>query len=406
MFPTRFNPQLFLIHPGCHWTRACGDSSLFRMLNRVILLVVIGAALTAALLYSQRPAGALKVSGFIESDEIRVGSRVGGRVKSVLIDEGSDVRQGEPLIELEPYQLIEQRESAQAQLAQAQADFERLSKGYRPEEIAESQAAFDQLAAARDRLADGEEDIAAAQASLELAEAQNELATLKYKRTESLFAKNNASQADMDQATSELRVARATVRVREEELAKLKRTRPTEIKEADARMEEARQEWLLRQHGYRDEDKAKAQAAVEAARATLAAIQVQIEELTIRAPAAGTIEAVDLRPGDLVGANTPAVSIAERDRLWVRAYVPESHLDVRIDRPVTIMVDSFPGRQFKGRVTYVARQAEFTPGNIQTPEERSKQVFRIKVTIEEGRDELRPGMAADVSFDSEPPAAR
>jgi multidrug resistance efflux pump len=369
------------------------------MIKRILPLLLLCAVLIGGLLYSQRRAGPLKVSGFIESDEIRVGSRVGGRVQKILVQEGDDVHKGQPLVELEPFNLDEQRSQAVGVLAQSQADYERLAEGYQREEIEQSKARLDQLIAARDRLAEGEEDIAAAEANLQLAQAQLELAKLKYARTEGLFAKNNASQADMDQMTSELRVARATVRVREEELAKTRRTRPSDIKEAEAKVEEARQEWLLRDRGYRREDKDRAKAAVEAARAALQAIERQLEELTVRAPAEGTIDAVDLRPGDLVGANTPAITMIEKGRMWVRAYVPENHLDIRTGQQVGVTVDSLPAARFKGRVIYISRQAEFTPGNVQTPEERSKQVFRIKVLLEEGLDVLRPGMTADVWFD-------
>lgn len=366
------------------------------MLKRSLGMIAVAALLFAGLVYSQRQSPLLKVSGFVESDEIRIGSRVGGRVARVLVEEGDIVRQGQSLIELEPFQLYDQQAQARGELAQAEAEFARLTTGYRVEEIAQAKAREDQLSAARDQLGDREEDIAAAKANLDLAESQRELAQLKYDRTEKLFAKNSASQSDMDEVTSELRVARATVNVRQEELAKVERTRPSEIKEAEARFEEARQERLLRERGYRDEDRRKAEAAVTAARAALAAIDRQIDELTIRAPSNGSIEAVDLRPGDLVGGGTPAVSMIESGRLWVRAYVPENHLDVEVGRQVTVTVDSFPKKRFKGRVTFVARQGEFTPNNIQTPEDRSKQVFRIKVMLEDGFDVLRPGMAGDV----------
>jgi membrane fusion protein YbhG len=370
------------------------------MFKRTLVAICVCAALAGGLFISQRRTGPLKVSGFVESDEIRVGSRVGGRVKSVLVEEGDEVPVGRKLVELEPFQLFEQRAQARGELAQAQADADRYQDGYQVEEIEQSHAKFDQLAAARDRLADGEEDIAAAQANLDLAEAQLDLAKTKYNRTESLFGKNSAAQNDMDQASSELRVARATVRVRQQEFAKVKRSRPSDLKEAEARVEEARQEWLLRKGGYRKEDKARAEAALAAAKASLAAIERQIEELTILAPAAGTIDAVDLRPGDLVGANTAAISMIERDRLWIRAYVPENRLDVKVGHPVKISVDSFPGKEFKGHVTFVSQQAEFTPGNVQTPEDRSKQVFRIKVLLDEGLGLLRPGMVGDVVLDS------
>ena len=139
------------------------------------------------------------------------------------------------------------------------------------------------------------------------------------------------------------------------------------------------------------------------ASAAEAAIRRQIEELRIVAPVEGTIEAVELRPGDLVGAGTPVISIMDTSHLWIRAYVPENRLDLHIGDQVPIRVDSYPDDTFQGRISFVARQAEFTPGNIQTPEERSKQVFRTKITLLDGLDRLRPGMSADIWLDKDAP---
>jgi multidrug resistance efflux pump len=91
----------------------------------------------------------------------------------------------------------------------------------------------------------------------------------------------------------------------------------------------------------------------------------------------------------------------DSSRLWVRAYVPENQLDLAIDQPVWVTVDSYPDDRFRGHISFIARKAEFTPSNVQTPEERSKQVFRIHVTLDEGLDRLRPGMSADVWLEDE-----
>jgi multidrug resistance efflux pump len=123
--------------------------------------------------------------------------------------------------------------------------------------------------------------------------------------------------------------------------------------------------------------------------------------LNVVAPLEATVEAVDLRPGDMISPNAPVLSLMDTSRLWVRAYVPENHLDLSIDQPVAVTVDSFPDTRFRGHISFVARQAEFTPSNVQTPEERSKQVFRIHVTLDEGLDRLRPGMSADVWLEEE-----
>jgi multidrug resistance efflux pump len=152
----------------------------------------------------------------------------------------------------------------------------------------------------------------------------------------------------------------------------------------------------LAANGYRKEDVEQARAMRDAAKAELSAIGQRVRELTIVSPTSGIIEALELQPGDLVAASAPVLSIMDDSRLWVRAYVPESRLDLAVDDPVWVSVDAYPGERFAGRVSFVSRQAEFTPSNIQTPEERSKQVFRIKVTITQGRDRLRAGMAADV----------
>jgi multidrug resistance efflux pump len=152
----------------------------------------------------------------------------------------------------------------------------------------------------------------------------------------------------------------------------------------------------LLEAGARKEDLAEARAMVASARAAVAAIQRQIAELSVRAPLDSVVEAVDLRPGDLIAPNAPLIALSDPSELWVRAYVPENRLDLRLGRQVAVRVDSFPGRRFAARISFISRTAEFTPSNVQTPEERSKQVFRIKATLEEGLDVLRAGMAADV----------
>ena len=126
--------------------------------------------------------------------------------------------------------------------------------------------------------------------------------------------------------------------------------------------------------------------------------------MEIHAPAECVVEALQLEPGDLITANQPVIALLDNKQLWVRAYVPEAMLGwVRAGQELEIVVDSFPKRRFKGRVGFIARQGEFTPDNVQTPEERSKQVFRIKVDLEEGLDVLSgPGMAADVFLKAPP----
>jgi len=370
--------------------------------KRGIALVVLAAVAIGLLIYSQYKPSPFRVSGFVEAYEIRTGSRVGGRVQKVFIDEGARIKKGELLVALEPFDLKERRAQAQGDLAAKTDEYEKLVKGFRPEEIAQAKAAYDQLAAKLAELQHGprKQEIVAAEAQVRLADAELVLSQQQLDRVERAFTSKATTQEDMDEATTALRVARATLEARRADLALLKEgTRLEQIDQAKAHLEEARQEWLLRKNGYRPEDIAEAKAATESAQAALKAIEQQLAELNVVAPLDAVVEAVDLRPGDMISPNAPVLSLMDMSRLWIRAYVPENRLNVHIDQPVWVTADSFPGKRFRGRITFIARQAEFTPSNVQTPEERSKQVFRIRVTLDEGLDELRPGMSADVWFD-------
>ncbi|MBC8107424.1 MAG: efflux RND transporter periplasmic adaptor subunit [Anaerolineae bacterium] len=317
------------------------------MIPRILLVLVIIGVLVGVLLYSQSRPQSDHVSGFIEADEIRVASRVGGRVAKTLAREGERVKRGDPLIELEPYDLLHRQAEAKAKRDELAAKLAKLKAGPRRQEIA------------------------AAQARVDAAAASTQLARITYERVKSSSESRATSATELDQADAELKNATAQENARRQDLDELKEgTRPEEIAEAEA--------------------------AVAAADAALAQIGEQIKELRIVSPVDGIVEALDIQPGDMVAANAPVLSLLDTSNIWVRAYIPENRMDVKPDDKVTITVDSFPGKTFIGHISFIARQAEFTPNNVQTPEERSKQVFRIKATLDEGLDVLRPGMAADV----------
>ena len=374
---------------------------------RLLGLAAVVLAATAALVWDQRQTGPVIVSGFVEADEIRVGSRIGGRVREVRVEEGAQVEAGAVLVVLEPFDLRERLAEAEARLAAAAANHEKLSSGFRSEETAQAKARRDQAQAALDEAVAGprEQEIEASRDELKLAQAELELAGVTFARAEALFGKKSVSKEDYDRVRSERKVAQATVDARTQGLQMLEEgTRSEQIAQAKASLAEATAELQLRENGYRAEDVAEAKAEVDARRAAVEAIREQIKELTVLAPTASVVEAVDLQPGDLIAANAPVISLMGRDKLWVRAYVPENLLGlVTDDRELAIGIDSYPGQRFRGRVSFVARNAEFTPSNVQTPEERSKQVFRFKVRIEDGLDKLRPGMTADVYLKGDDP---
>ncbi len=374
-------------------------------LRGALALGVLFAAVVVGWLYwRQGRVEPLVVSGFVEADQVRVGSRVGGRVTEVLVSEGQRVTAGQTLFRIDPFDLRQQLAAAQAELARAEAEHARLKAGFRPEEVSEARARRDQAAAALAKLKAGSrrQEIDIARARVASAKATLTLAESEHARVMRLSRDAQAAQIELERVVRALKLATAEAAAAEHELSLLEEgTRKEDIAGAEAALAGAEATLAMLERGYRVEDVARAAAAVDAARAQAAAIEVRLGELTVTSPAACIVEAIDLHPGDLVTANAPSVTLINYARLWVRTYVPQARLDaVRLDGPAWVSsVAGGPGR-YEGRVTFIATEAEFTPRNVQTPQERGEQVFRIKVTLNDATVPLRVGTAVDVHFDA------
>lgn len=302
------------------------------MRRRLAVLAVLAlVAVGAVALRARDGARPLVLSGAVEARTIEVGSLLGGRVAAVRAEEGARVAAGDTLVTFETDLLDPQIAEQEARLARARATLARVERGPRTEEIERARIEFE--AAETDR-----------------------------KRLEPLLAQGSIGQREYDAAL--VRVA-----TRKEILDELRR-------------------------GSRVEEVDEARAAVAGEEARLAQMNSQRDEAVVRAPASGVIEALDLRPGDLVAAGKPVASLLEEGQLWVRVYVPEPRLGlVHAGQAAAITVDTFPGREFAGRVVEIRDEGEYTPRNIQTLEQRADQVFGVKIAIDPTPD-LKPGMAA------------
>ena len=142
-----------------------------------------------------------------------------------------------------------------------------------------------------------------------------------------------------------------------------------------------------------------AKMRVVQARAQLADIDAQLAEMQVIAPTDSILEVLSVKVGDVLAPNREVATLILPEHLWVRVYVPEPWLGlIKVGDPVRVRVDSFPGKDFDGAVEQINRQAEFTPRNVQTVEDRIKQVFGVKIRLPNDEDRLRAGMSADVYF--------
>ncbi len=214
------------------------------MIRRIGIAVIAVIILIGLLAYSQVRHVPNRVSGFIEADEIRVGSRLGGRVLAVRVEEGQRVKQGETLVELEPFDLLQREQEAAKSLAALEAEYQRMTAGLRPQEIAQAKARYEQFKARYDLLVAGprEQEIEAAKGRLRFAQTEQVLAQQNYDRAKQLSGNNAISQAEFDATLEKLDAARALLVVRQQELELLlEGTREEEKREASARVDEAKQ---------------------------------------------------------------------------------------------------------------------------------------------------------------------
>jgi multidrug resistance efflux pump len=364
-----------------------------------IALIVLAIALVAyggyRLYLARKP---YEWSGTVEARTISVGSRAGGRIAKVLVKEGDAVAAAQPLIELEPGDWPAQLLQANAQEASALAVLDKLKKGARPEELDQARARTLTAQAALQQAVAGArpEEVQAAEARLSAQEIAVQKAKLESQRAQALDREGAMARADLDNANLALSEAVAQRDALRNQLDELQHgSRREEVAQARAREMEQAASMKLVIAGTREEDLRVAQASVDAAHGRVQQVQSMIDELTIRAPLVARVEALDLRPGDILPPNATAAVLLEEKELYVRIYVPETLLGrLHVGQSVPISVDSFPGREFRGVVKHINEVGEYSPRNLQTADERADQVFATRVELEEGFDQLRAGMAA------------
>jgi multidrug resistance efflux pump len=358
--------------------------------KRLIVIFVIAAALVVTVYASGwfNRDTSLQGSGTVEARNIRVGSKIGGRIDQVLVREGDHVNPGQVLITFDDKEL-------QASLQQSRAAAQKAQRGYRPEEIAEARAAAAQAKAEYEQRRNGyrQEDIAAAQADLDRAKADENRAHLDFDRYEALAKKDLVSKQQRDTAEAAWRIAVATVQNAQQKLEQLRRGyRLEEIASAQARYQQTQATLEKLERGNRRED-------VDSAKAAFSYDEARFRERQVVAPTAATVEVLDVRPGDLVAPNTPIATLLEQDQIYIRIYIPETEIGhVRVGQKAEVRVDSFPKRVFDGEIEQINQQAEFLPRNVQTRDERVHQVFGVKVRINDPSGQVLAGMAADVKL--------
>jgi HlyD family secretion protein len=378
--------------------------------------------------------GPITASGFIEGEEVVVAPETSGRIVEMLVDRGDPVQTGDVLVRLDDAVFQSQRLEAEAGLATANANMARVLAGARPEEIAAARAAIAQADAQRDGTAQAviyaqdaishplslDVEIDAARTQVRLAEQNVEMAEANMAEVNlkhGVYAEQGgdverswdlqvqAAQAALTQAEAELQGTRrylgALLTMRENPLtleAQL-HSAETQVRLAEAQVDGAQAALDELEAGSTEEAIALAEAQVRQAEAAVHLIDAQIAQLTLTAPMDGVITGRTSQAGETASAGLPLLTIANLDEVTLVIYIPETRVgQVQLGQTVDVQVDSFPERVFTGEVANIAGEAEFTPRNVQTKEERVNLVFAAKVRIPNPDGALKPGMPADATI--------
>lgn len=312
--------------------------------------VALVALLAAGACHRQEEAGVVVASGHVEATDVRISTKVGGTLSSFPLDEGDRVTKGREIAHIDTVDLRLALAAARAEQAAAAADLALKRAGYRSEDIAEGRA----------RLAQAKTDLAAAERDLD--------------RFQGLLDAGSGTVKARDDARTRRDVAQQQVKAAAEQVRKLVA-------------------------GFRPQEIAAAKARRDAAAARIDQVQQQIHDASITSPLDGVVTETMVEPGEVVAAGTALAVVTDLDHPWLTAWIGERDLGrVRLGQRATVVTDD--GQERTGTLGYISSEAEFTPKNVQTRDERVKLVYKVKVFVDNADGLFKPGMPATAHLET------
>lgn len=387
------------------------------MKKRLILLIAVVLLGSIAVFgfrnWSPGPEVHIRLHGNIEMTEVDIAFKTAGRLIERKADEGDHVEKGQIVARLDRDQLVRQREQAvaalqlaKAQLAQAvtaahqQRETVDADVAVRKAEMRSTQARLREL-----QTGSRPEEVQEEEAAVSAAEAAFEHARSDWERAQALFKDDDISRAQYDQARARYDSASANLRERRERLKLVKAGPRREVIEAqESQVERAAAGVRLAEANFieterREQEITARRADVERAQALVALIDTQIQDTIAVSPITGLVLVKSADPGEVLAAGTTVVTIGDMEKPWLRGYINETDLGrIKIGAAVSVKTDSYPNKIYQGKVKFISSEAEFTPKQIQTPDERVKLAYRVKIEIDNPDGELKANMPVDAEI--------
>jgi HlyD family secretion protein len=355
----------------------------------------------------------LFVSGNLELTQVDISFKMAGRLVDRKVDEGKWVKRGDLIAVLDPVQLREQKARDQAVVYSAQSNYTQLQtsidfqKATLESDVAARTAELNQSTAKLEELLNGsrKQDIQQAEAGVADARAQLDFARSDYARMQTLYKNEDISKQQFDQAKTKLDSATAQLRSAEEKYSLVKEG-PRQEDIAAARADVARAQAAVKtaeanrlELKRKEEELIQRKALIEQSIAQVGITQSQLNDTEVATPIDGVVLVKSAEPGEVLAAGTTVVTIGDLEHPWLRAYINETDLGrVKLGQKVKLTTDSYPGKSYWGTISFIASDAEFTPKQIQTKEERVKLVYRIKIDVDNSSHDLKLNMPVDAEI--------
>lgn len=380
-----------------------------------VLIVITFIAVSLVYINSRRKQDAdhITVSGNIEVTETSLSFQVSGELLKRAVDEGEIAKKDNILAQLDTKELALNVKMREAEVRNAESILSELQAGTRPEKVAQAAAQVRQAQAKvrelkhgsrKQEIAQAEANLNAAKADLSRVDADLRLKQLEVERQQKLYEQGAISKQVLDNVTTALEVSQSTreaanqkVQSAEQMLALVQEGPRSEIiDQAQSSLNFASAAYREAINGPRPQTIEQALARLDLSKQALALAQTQLDRAQIIAPFDGMVLNKSAEVGEFVRAGAPVLSIGNLENVYMRAYINEPDLGkVRLGQSVVITNDSFKEKKYNGSISFISSEAEFTPKSIQTSEERTRLVYRIKIVIPNPNMELKPGMPVD-----------
>ncbi|WP_333861468.1 HlyD family secretion protein [Clostridium sp.] len=331
-------------------------------------------------------------SGTVEADELSASSELSGKIKDIRVEEGTKVKAGDIIAVLDSDESTISVNQANISLENAENELGKVNDGTRVEEI---NAQKELVTQSESLVTQGEAALETAQNNLSNAQSNYDYKKKTYDDHLNLNEKGYESNESLDKIKNDLDNAKTSLNNAKSALSSAN----AQLKSYKAQLAAATDKLNLLVNSTTSRDKATANYGIQQAEQNMELSKIALDKSNIKASSDGIVETVNFKKGEYVSLGSPIITLLDNNNMYIKIYVPEKTLPyVKLNKEVTMKSDFIKNKIIKGKISYISKEAEFTPMNIVTKEDRMKLVYEVKIKISDNLQYVKSGMLLDVTL--------